>query len=118
MAQNTSYAIGLRDLAEMSHVDPKIADVLRDCAELIDKLDNSGWQDIASAPRDRTFVLAKLAQIEDERWQHLSGRAFVIRHEGKTTSGYDLGWGLFPGMGGVPDSWIAGWMPLPDDGEQ
>jgi hypothetical protein len=75
--------------------------------------DAEGWRPIATAPRDRSWILAQLAQIEDERWSHLSGRHFVIRHEGNTPSGYDMGWGLFPGMGGVPDLWIAGWMPLP-----
>jgi hypothetical protein len=39
---------------------------------------------------------------------------FSIRHEGQTTSGHDLGWSLFPGFGGAPDYWFAGWRPLPE----
>lgn len=75
------------------------------------------WQPIEAAPRDGSFILAKMARIENDRWSHLSGRWFVIRHEGYTPSGYDMGWSLFPGLGGCADWWIARWMPLPVEEE-
>ena len=39
----------------------------------------------------------------------------VMRHEGRTVSGYDLGWSvaLPVGHGGLPDEWFVGWRPLP-----
>jgi hypothetical protein len=73
-----------------------------------------GWRPIESAPRDGSWILAQLGDLTDDRWSHLSGRCFVIRHEGATPSDYDLGWSLFPGFGGVSDIWFAGWAPLPE----
>lgn len=74
----------------------------------------SAWQPIESAPRDGRCILAKMSQIDDDRWSYLSGRYFVIRHEGKSARlGFDLGWSLFPGLGSALDKWIAWWMPLP-----
>lgn len=48
----------------------------------------------------------------DERW---SGRWCVMRREGVTESGYDLGWSVAApvGYGGIPTEWLAGWLPLP-----
>lgn len=77
-----------------------------------DWVDNPGWRPMCQAPRDRTYILALLGDIEAEQWAHLSGRQFVIRHEGQTVSDYDLGWALYPGLGGTPDHWFAGWLPL------
>jgi len=73
-----------------------------------------GWQPIETAPRDGRFILARLGTIDNDRWSHLSGRCFVIRHEGYTVGDYDMGWALFPGLGGISDHWLAHWMPLPD----
>ena len=65
-----------------------------------------------SAPKDGRFILAVYSPPEDHnRWK---GRAFVVSHEGQTQCGYDMGWALFPGYGGVPDVSFAGWVPLPD----
>lgn len=80
----------------------------------------TGWRDIASAPRDGTPVLAVVSGATG-RWEHLNGRSFVIHHEGQTRSGFDLGWSVYPGFGGVSDHWFAHWMPLPaptSSGEQ
>lgn len=71
------------------------------------------WQPIATAPRDGTYILAQMGTIGSKSWSYLSSRCFVIRHEGKTDSDYDLGWSLFPGFGGAPDHWIVHWHPLP-----
>ena len=65
-----------------------------------------GWQDIASAPRDGTRILALYRDRTDNR------RVFEIWHEGMTEDGYDLGWALYPGFGGVPEEDFEGWMPL------
>lgn len=73
---------------------------------------SQGWQPIESAPRDRTHVLVKVR--EDAFAGSYSGRCFVAFHEGATSSGgYDLGWALFPGFGGVGDADLEGWHPLP-----
>lgn len=86
---------------------------------LLDQLESArasvpeGWQDIATAPRDGSYILALVAANPSERYAHLAGRAFVIRHEGKTPSDYDMGWAVFPGFGGVPDNWFTHWQPIP-----
>lgn len=70
------------------------------------------WQDIETAPRDGRFIVAMMGDAQD-RWKHLNGRAFVVRHEGTTDSGCNLGWSVYPGFGGVSDQWFSGWLPLP-----
>ncbi|GLT02709.1 hypothetical protein GCM10007897_41310 [Sphingobium jiangsuense] len=91
---------------------PRISDVDRRAATAALSV-ISALRPIETAPRDGTYILATLATIKDQRWRHLSGRRFVIRHEGYTQSGYDMGWWLFPGLGGAADWWIEGWMHLP-----
>lgn len=70
---------------------------------------------MSEAPRDREFILAKVADdgLAGGMGEHYAGRWFVIRHEGVTQGGYDMGWGLFPGFGGVSDRHFAGWLPHP-----
>lgn len=68
---------------------------------------------MAEAPKDRTPILARLGANDSPTLAHLTGRSFVVFHEGTTSSGYDLGWALFPGHGGIPDEWLDGWLPLP-----
>jgi hypothetical protein len=68
---------------------------------------------MSEAPKDGSYIVGYYRSIDNERTEHWDGRAFVIRHEGKTASDYDLGWALFPGYGGVPDICFAGWAPLP-----
>lgn len=68
---------------------------------------------MADAPRDRSPILALYNPPEDHREARFRGRWFVIFHEGMTEGGYDMGWALHPGYGGVSDSNFAGWLPLP-----
>lgn len=65
-----------------------------------------------AAPKDGRYVLAVYKSL-DGYAESLDRRAFVVRHEGETSNGYDLGWALFPGHGGVPDKCFYGWLPLP-----
>jgi len=82
-------------------------------AELAEARDDASiWRPAETAPKDGSYILVRLAVISDERWAHLSGRAFVVRHEGKTLNGYDLGWALHPGFGGAPDHWIDAWQAI------
>lgn len=69
-------------------------------------------RDMATAPKNGSYVLAQYRSQYGLN-PHWDGRFFVVRHEGQTTSEFDLGWGLFPGYGGVPDISFAGWLPLP-----
>lgn len=73
-----------------------------------------GWRPMASAPRDRSYILARVGPLEpDNRWGHLTGRCFVIRHDGVTETGVDLGWAVYPGFGGADDCWFDCWTDLP-----
>lgn len=67
------------------------------------------WQPIETAPKDGTRIWAIL-RADERQWPN---RSFEVWHEGTTEGGFDLGWTLFPGYGGVPDRHFAGWMPLP-----
>ncbi len=71
------------------------------------------WQPIETAPRDGTFILAIVAPNDSRHLGHQSGRAFVIRHEGVTVSGFDRGWAVYPGFGGASDCDFSHWIPLP-----
>ena len=72
------------------------------------------WQPIETAPKDGTYILAIVAKNDSLHLQYHAGRMFVIRHEGKTkASGFDLGWAVYPGYGGVSDHNFTHWMPLP-----
>lgn len=74
----------------------------------------SDWQAIESAPKDGRYVLAVVAAGRGRHLGHQAGRAFVIRHEGTTSSGYDLGWAVYPGFGGASDCDFSHWQPLPE----
>lgn len=94
------------------------ADVIEAISALFSPAEPSGWRPMESAPKDGTYILARVApQDDDDRWGYLSGRCFVIRHEERTPSGYDLGWSVFPGFGGVSDDWFEGWLTLPPTSE-
>lgn len=78
--------------------------------------DQAGWRDIADAPKDGMAVLALVTTDKERlgpRWWNLAGRIFQIRHEGQTPSNYDLGWAVYPGLGGAPTEWFTHYMPLP-----
>ncbi len=72
----------------------------------------SAYLPVETAPKDGRYIIAVYRSL-DGYAEQLHGRAFVVRHEGETPSGYDLGWALFPGHGGVPDKCLSGWAPLP-----
>lgn len=72
--------------------------------------DMQALRPMSEAPRDRTRILAKVKD-DDERFP---GRIFEVRHEGVIEpDGFDLGWSLFPGYGGVPEHQFEGWLPCP-----
>jgi hypothetical protein len=74
----------------------------------------SEWQPIETAPKDGTFVLVRLRDDYRDYWGDThAGRCFVSKHPGLAPDGFDVGWHLYPGYGGVMDKSIAGWLPLP-----
>jgi len=73
------------------------------------------WQPIETAPKDGRYIIA-IYRPRDGYASHLYGRAFIVRHEGVTDDGLDLGWALFPGFGGVPDGCMGEWMPFDPTG--
>lgn len=79
-----------------------------------------GKPDPTKAPWDGKPIWALIhsdlsIRFQLERLAAWNGRQIPLRHEGKTPSDYDLGWSVAAplGYGGIPDSWVAGWMPLP-----
>lgn len=77
------------------------------------RLDGHACQPMDTAPRDGTFILAVVAPNTTRHLEHQAGRVFVIRHEGKTRNGYDMGWSVYPGYGGEIDATFACWCPIP-----
>lgn len=71
------------------------------------------WRPIETAPKDGRYIIAIVAPNDTRHLGHQAGRMFVVRHEGKTVSGYDMGWAVYPGFGGSHDSNFSYWMPLP-----
>lgn len=78
----------------------------------------SDWQPIEAAPKDRTIIWACLRPDLEEAgmMRGWAGRQIPLQHGGFTVSGFDMGWSVAApvGFGGLPDAWIAGWMPLPE----
>jgi hypothetical protein len=73
----------------------------------------SAWKPMSDAPKDGTPILAVVAANDSRHLGHLAGRIFSIKHEGITAGGYDMGWAVYPGFGGCPDDYFAGWLPCP-----
>ena len=71
------------------------------------------WQPIESAPKDGTTVLAIVSNNPGRLLEYQAGRVFSISHAGITECGYDLGWNVYPGLGGCGDNSFTHWMPLP-----
>jgi hypothetical protein len=98
----------------LSDVNHLFAEAATAITELSAQVERMRWQSIETAPKDGTRILAITGEIEDERWNYLSHREFVVWHLGHTeASGLDMGWSLYPGMG-VGDAWLAAWQPLPE----
>ena len=85
--------------------------------------DLTEWRDIATAPKDRTPILARIhddlfprivgeGRSDLERW---NGQRVAVHHPGLCEDGFDLGWGVSApvGVGLGRDDWFAGWLPLP-----
>ncbi len=79
-----------------------------------DWVNNPHWRAFVSAPKDGSYILAIVAPNDSRYLGHCAGRVFTIRHEGRTPNDYDMGWAVFPGYGGAPDSYFSHWMPLPE----
>lgn len=79
-----------------------------------------GWRPIITAPKgkDNPPILVRLKDpivAPGRDVQHWSGRVFVAAHLGVEEDGFDIGWHFAApvGMGGFPDDWIEGWLPIP-----
>ncbi|MBS1014452.1 hypothetical protein [Acetobacter persici] len=98
---------------------PDIQDDLRNYARAaIEAADAAAWRPMASAPRDRTEILAKTRPDVFPETHNRAGwnnRSVVIRHEGIVNDDFDMGWSVAApvGYGGMPDDWFVGWQPLP-----
>jgi hypothetical protein len=95
----------------------KLADALAQAQNF-----NGDWLPIETAPKNGTIIWACLRHdlsqngrddLDLERW---NGVQVPLRHPGISSDGFDFGWVVAApvGHGGFPDSWIAGWMSLPE----
>jgi len=84
----------------------------------------AGWQDISTAPKDGTTIIARMRKDivevtgrEDlKKW---AGKTISLVHCGYTDKGTDLDWNISGpvGYGGIPDEWIEKWYPAPPEDE-
>lgn len=86
----------------------------------------ANWLDISNAAKDGTVVWAAFRtdiypalrpnRPDLEIW---NGLQIALRHPGLARDGFDVGWQIAApvGHGGIPDEWIAGYLPLPEHPE-
>lgn len=83
---------------------------------LLTPLPGQPLRPMSEAPREgRTPISARVTTrpgVLPERWEHVAGLWFTVRHGGLHRGEYDMGW-QYPGHGGIPDHWFEGWWPLP-----
>lgn len=100
----------MKVLAEcmLSAVNKLDVGLIYECGVLAAEADT--WLPMTAAPRDGTPVLLLGAVAAQGRCDWMPGLQFVGRHVSDS-----MAWCFAApvGMGGIPDEWLAGWMPLP-----
>lgn len=86
-----------------------IATALREAHEA-GRREQAQWRPIESAPRDGVPVLIAFREDIPARVSGFAGKRAVVRW---TFDGGEWCYHGPLGMGGFPDEWIAGWLPLP-----
>lgn len=90
---------------------------------ILEAYEKALWQPIETAPTGGEYesgprIWARVRADHDR----YPGRWFEVWHEGfsQTTNGklLDLGWALYPGQGGMPESTFDIWRPLPTPPEE
>lgn len=95
-----------------------LACFLLDHAEAL--LNPDPWRPISELPeewKDGRWIEAVVADNADDGARLTPGRVFVIRHDGVTQSGYNLGWSVYPGYGGVSDRTFSHFRNLKGPGQ-
>jgi hypothetical protein len=78
------------------------------------------WRGIEELPedwKDGRWIEAVVAKNNDERLHLSAGRVFVIRHDGVTRSGFNMGWSVYPGYGGASDRTFSHFRELKGPGQ-
>lgn len=77
------------------------------------------WRGIEELPeewKDGRWIEAVVAESADDGARLTPGRVFVIRHDGVTQSGYNMGWSVYPGYGGAHDRTFSHFRELKGPG--
>lgn len=78
------------------------------------------WRPIEELPeewKDGRWIEAVVADSADDGARLTPGRVFVIRHDGVTRSGHNLGWSVYPGYGGAHDRTFSHFRELKGPGQ-